>query len=324
MNGQIYCTLEELIIDLGLNGIEPGLFKHIQTASRFINQRFGNFIPMLATRNFQGMGRNLAVDPLLSVVSIYVGGVVLPDTDYELHPLNRHWNNGPYTRIYTEATHWDDDENLISGLWGKWDQLESLGINATQLIGAVTLTVSNGSILSIGRVIRVEDEQELIIGTSSPTALVSQLVGDITAADEQITIDNGTEVYEGEVIQISSEQIRIRMIVGNEIVVARGWNGTTKQAHLDNAALSVYRTYQVDRGINGTVPAAHADKAVSYYVPPEDVNWLARQIAGLMRMKAKSNFAGRVGNAETGETAYYNEFPGQIKDISKNYRIVSI
>lgn len=322
MDAQIYCTLEEVIQDSGLNGDEPGLFSRIQAASRFINRKFGAFIPVLQTRNFQGAGRILQVDPLLSVTSVYVGGVVL--TDYELHPLNRFWNNGPYTRLYTEATHWDDDENLITGLWGKWEQLQSLGVTATQLIGASDLSVSNGSILSIGRVIRVEDEQELIIGMSSPTVLVSQLNGAITMADEQITIDNGSEVHEGEVIRISTEQMYIRMIVGNVLVVARGWNGTTKQAHLDNAPISVYRTFAVTRGVNGTTAAAHADKAVSYYVPPEDVNWLTRQIAGLMRMKAKSNFAGKVGNAETGETAYYNEFPGQIKDIARNYRIVQI
>ena len=322
MDAQIYCTLEEVIKDSGLNGDEPGLFSRIQAASRFINRKFGAFIPVLQTRNFQGAGRILQVDPLLSVTSVYVGGVVL--TDYELHPLNRYWDHGPYTRLYTDVTHWDDEENLLSGLWGKWDQLESLGINLTQLIGASDLTVSNGSILSIGRVIRVEDEQELIIGVSSPTALVSQLSGNITMADEQITIDNGAEVNEGEVIQISTEQMYIRMKVGNVLVVARGWNNATKQAHLDNAPISVYRTFQVERGVNGTTAAAHTDKPVNYYVPPEDVNWLTRQIAGLMRMKAKSNFAGRVGNAETGEVAYYNEFPGQIKDIGRNYRIVQL
>lgn len=322
MNGQIFCTLEELISDLNLNGDEPGLFSRIQTASRFINRRFGNFIPSREMRNFQGMGNSLQVDPLLSVTSILNGGVAL--TDYELHPRNRHWSHGPYTRLYTEYGPWDDEDIQITGLWGKWDQLQSLGINATQTIGATTLLVPNGSILSIGRVIRAEDEQELVIGMSSPTALVSLLNGAITAADEQITIDNGAEVNEGEVIQISSEQMLIRMIVGNELVVARGYNGTAKQAQLNDAPISVFRTFTVARGVNGTVAAAHDNKALSYYVPPEDINWLARQIAGLMRMKAKSSFAGRVGNEATGEVAYFNEFPGQVKEIARNYRIVQL
>jgi hypothetical protein len=80
----------------------------------------------------------------------------------------------------------------------------------------------------------------------------------------------------------------------------------------------------VERGVNGTTVAAHTDKPLYRYIPPEDVNWLCRQIAGLMHMKAKSNFAGKTGSAETGETFYFNEFPNQVKEIAKNYRITQL
>lgn len=70
--------------------------------------------------------------------------------------------------------------------------------------------------------------------------------------------------------------------------------------------------------------AAHTNAAVSKYLVPDDVSWLCRQIAGLMVKKAESGFAGKSGNEATGETFYFNEFPSQIKEIKKNYRIVSL
>ncbi len=114
------------------------------------------------------------------------------------------------------------------------------------------------------------------------------------------------------------------MIVGNVLVLDRGWNRTTRKAHLDDASISVFRTFTVERGVNGTTAAIHSNKSISRCMVPWDVNWLCRQIAGLMRMKAASGFAGKIGNADTGETFYQNEFPDLIKKIERNYRIVSL
>jgi hypothetical protein len=86
----------------------------------------------------------------------------------------------------------------------------------------------------------------------------------------------------------------------------------------------VYRTFTVSRGVNGTTAAAHSSKAISRYMAPYDVNWLARQMAGLMWKKARSGFAGKVGNQELGEVFYQNEFPEQIKQVRANYRIVRL
>lgn len=320
-NAQLYCTLSELIQDLSLNGNQPMLFSRIQAASRFIEKRFGNFIPMLETRSFHGNGISLRVDrPLLSISEAKNNDQVI--TDYDLHPSNRHWDNGPYTRIEIGSGSWDEAE--ITGEWGKYSELEQIEGTVTQLIAAKSLTATNGSLLSPGMVLQIEAEQELIIDWGSPTLAVSQLNGAVDAAQEELIVDNGAEFNEREVIQLSTEDCYIRMIRGNTLVVARGWNNTTKQSHLENAAISVYRSFAVERAVNGTVAAAHADAAISRYLVPADVNWLCRQIAGLMHKKAQSGFAGKVGNAELGETFYFNEFPGQVKEIGRNYRLVSL
>jgi hypothetical protein len=321
-NAQLYCTLDELITDLNLNGIQPRLFDRIQAASRFINRRFGNFIPMVETSHFRDIGiRQLRLpSPILSIQGALNNGVAV--TDYDLYPENRYWQNGPYTRIEAQSFAWDEVE--ITGHWGMYEETASLGESVSQLVGATTITVTNGYLLSPGMVLLIGDEQELVTGVSSPTAATSVLVGDITEADEEITVTDGSEFNEGEVIQLSTEDCCIRMIRGNTLVVARGWNNTTKAAYLNGSAIYVYRSYIVERGVNGTTAAAHESAALFRYAIPEDVNWLCRQIAGLMHKKAQSGFAGKVGSAELGETFYFNEFPGQGKEIARNYRIVSL
>jgi hypothetical protein len=324
MNAQIYCTLNELISDLHLNGNEPGLIDRIRAASRFIERRFGSFIPTSEARSFKYTEKcNLFVDPLLAVTGLLFNGQVLTNADYELNPSGRYWRNGPYTRLEKEnGTWWDDVE--ITGRWGMYEEAEGLGLTGTQTNVATTLTVTDGSVLSPGMVIRLDTEQELITGWGAATPAVSLIDGDIDAGQEEITIDNGSEFHEKEVIQFSTEDCFIRMVRGDVLVTTRGWNGTTKAAHLDGDAISVYRTVTVQRGANGTIPAAHNNVAIYQYVVPEDVNWLCRQIAGLMRMKAASGFAGKTGNAELGETFYFNEFPSQVKELKKNYRITTL
>jgi hypothetical protein len=321
MNAQIYCTLADLIDDLNLPGDEPGLFSRIQTASGFINRRFGDFIPRLATRKYSGNNKvNLEVDYLLSVSQILNDSVAV--SDYDLYPLNRHWENGPYTRIYNELT-WEEEVE-ITGAWGKFSETEALGESVSQTDSANNLSVTNASILSPGMVLLAGDEQELVTGYDSPTLATSQLAAAVDIADENISVDDGAEFNRGEVIQLSTEDCYIKRIVGNLLWVARGWNNTIKQSHAENDPISVYRTFEVTRAVNGTTAAAHTSVALYRYLPPYDVNWLCRQIAGLMRMKAASGFAGKTGNADTGETFYFNEFPSQVKEIQKNYRVVQL
>lgn len=318
---QLYCTLDELIDDLGLEGNQPRLMDRIRSASRFLYRRVGQFLPTLETRNYQGNGSTAQlIDPLLALTSVKNNGVAI--TDYDLFPLNGYWANGPFTRIESEVAAWDVVE--VAGMWGKYSETESLGETVTQLETATTLAVANGAILSPGMVLLIESEQEQVTGWGAATAATSLLDGAIDASEEEITVDDGTEFNEGEVIQISTEDCKVRMVRGDVLVVARGWNGTTKQSHLDDSPIGIYRTATVERGVNGTTAAAHSGKSLSRYLPPDDVNWLCRQCAGLAFKKAQSGFAGKVGNAELGETFYYNEFPSQIKEVKHNYRITQL
>lgn len=336
---QTYCTVDELIGDLGLSGDEAMLLSRIRAASKHILNVIGNFVPIHDTRTFTpGPSQTISVFPLLDATSVTDYQTALAATAYRLSPQNRLWLNGPYWWIEKVAAYnqrvwpdidpglcWDVNGQTVVGKWGLYEELAALGVTATQLIGATTLVVTDGSLLSPGMVLSIESEQELVTagnggpGSADGTVATSVEVGALLADDEVMNVTNGAEFKTGEVFRVDFEDFKIRKIAGNALLVTRGWNGTAKAAHANNAPIYIYRTFTVARAMNGTTAAAHTSAAVSKYVIPEDVNWLVREVAGLMRMKAKVNFAAKSGNAELGEAFYFNEFPKQIDVIRRNY-----
>lgn len=333
-SGQIYCTANEVAEDMGRDGNSRAVFKRMGAASTTIRQNIGNFIPITETKKFVVTRRNqdeqcIYVPALLSCSTLKIEDVTINASYFELQPVERQWDNGPYIKIEfdDEAAIFEDDEIEITGKWGLYEASEETGLTASQTTATeTTLTATDASPLSVGMALLIEDEQELITAgqggekSPSPTAATSKVNGAIVSTDEIIVVDNGSEFHAGEVIQIESEDLLIRKISGNSLTVERGWNSTASADHADDKAISVYRTFTVTRGVNGTTAAAHSSKAVSILVPPEDVNWLCRQITGLMIMKAASGFQGRTGNAETGESGFYSEFPpNQMAEIKRHY-----
>lgn len=338
---QIYCTVDEVIGDLGLTGDEAMLLSRIRAASRHILHTIGNFVPILDTRSFlAGPSQTLNVFPLLAATSVTDYQTVIAASGYRLSPQNQLWLNGPYQWMEKKVTYedrvwpdidpglcWDVNGVSIAGKWGLYEELADLGLTVTQLVGAKSLVVTDGSLLSPGMVVLIESEQELVTagnggpGSADGTLATSQVTAALTADTETVNVTNGTEFKVGEVFRVEFEDFKIRKIAGNALLCSRGWNGSTKNTHLINSAIYIYRTFTVTRAMNGTVAAAHTSAAVSRYVIPEDVNWLVREVAGLMRMKAKVNFAAKSGNAELGEAFYFNEFPRQIEVIQKNYQL---
>src|SRR3990170_4338612 len=103
MPDRLYCTLAEVAYDLGLNGLddEAETLKRVRAASDFLDSKVGWFIPVTAARRFDGPRdrKTLFIDPLLAVTTLVDDTTTLTTSDYLLYPRNRHWENGPYTRI---------------------------------------------------------------------------------------------------------------------------------------------------------------------------------------------------------------------------------
>ena len=330
-NVQIFCYLKQVIDDLGLPGDEAGLFDRIKEASQVLANKLGHYIPVSEARTFDGskFSGEVKISPLLSVTSVVNDGDTLTTDEYTLLPLNREWPDGPYSYILPEDNMGQfSDELVITGNWGKYSKTQALGINGTLATAVVTsLVVTNGSLLWPGMVLLIDSEQMLVEASNGgenspdPTLATSQLAQDMDDHSEEVLVDNGAEFFQGEVLRLDSEDVLIRRKAGHILTLQRGWNNTTRAEHKMDCAMYVYRTATIQRGVNGSTAATHSGAAISYYKPPEDVNYLTRQIAALMRQKAKTGFSGRQ-SGENGEAFWINEFPSsKIHDIALNYKL---
>jgi hypothetical protein len=317
---QLFCTVKDILADLETpGGSEARWYEAICGASDVLAKEIGHFIPVTDTKKFHGRGGlRLFIHPLLTVTSIINEETTLTTADYLSHPDNRHWPNGPYSwlEVSSDATLlsvWEDESNgvEIAGRWGKYERTAALtAVASAQLIGATTLTVDDGSQVSPGMVLKHESEQELVTGWSTPTAAVTTLDGTLAQGAEEVNVNDGTKAKIGETVRMGFEQVRVRDIQTNKWLVARGWNGTANVQHADDLAVDVYRTVTVERGVNGTTAAAHAGSlTLSRYLVPDDIRDLTREAAILKMNKARSGYAGKSGNEQTGVVFYNDEFP---------------
>lgn len=332
---RLYCTLSEIIDDLDLAGVkawrEDVVLDKVRSASDYIDRHFGYFIPVTATKRFDGYGGiDLWVGNLLDVTSITDDEESLLTTDYLLYPRERLWANGPYSRITldpdaTTIGVWSREDDIIQvvGQWGLYNKSAATGATvSSQDASSTALAVDDGSPIGLGAVLLIDDEQELVSGRGAATASSATLNGALDASSEQVAVSDGTQVNAGEIIKVDFEQMMVLDISGNNLLVVRGWNRTTKTTHLDTTAVNVYRTFTVQRAVNGTTAATHSSADISRYEPPEIVNYLCRQMATLMMKKAEGGYAGKTGNVELGEVFYMDEFPNAVlKEVKSTFII---
>ena len=333
MADRAYCTIHDVVDALGEPGVrsERAVFRYVQAAADEIERQIGIFVPVTATKTYDGLGqRDLYIDPCVAVTAVTDDGDSVTSTQYDLYPLNRHWENGPYTRLgvdpdATELSYWTHEREAvaITGRWGQYEDTESTGATTTQSDGTTgSITLDNAAYISPGLVLLVESEQEYVTATGAVSDSTADTAEAVDATEEAIDVSDGTKVNVGETILIDYEQMFVIAKQGNTLIVTRGYNGTAKTTHNTSVSVYVYRTFTVVRGANGTTAAAHAAKAVSRYTFPPLIQFIAVQIAALMWRKASTGFSGRTGNAELGEAFYTSEFPAEaIKQAKMAYKV---
>lgn len=332
---RLYCSIQEIVNDLSplTGGNEASLLEAIRLASEYIDLELGAFIPYTEAKRFDGNGRDkLFVPPLLSVTSLVDDTVTHQTTDYLLYPRSKHWENGPYSWIQHDPdgnyASWSDELDIIviTGSWGKYNKTVDTGAtvqNNPLTISGTALTVADGSKISVGMVLKIESEQVLVTATGAVTAAVTTVTEPVTASDDSITLASAVLVAAGEVIRIDLEKMKILDINATTKVasVARGWDGTKKTTHADNASVDVYRTYTISRAVNGTTAAQHVQTtAISRYIPPANIKRLCIMIASLWKRLADAQYAGRTANVELGQVLYNDAFPKrELEEIRKMY-----
>jgi hypothetical protein len=331
---QVYCTLGEMCADLDVPGAknEKQALRFIRSASQWLNQHGGMFLPVTETRRMNGSGHPTQwIDPIVEITSLRLDGAALSGaSDYVLMPQSRLWEDGPYISIELVTRGiWPNvipNEVEITGRWGVYDLHTPLSAYATQISEAETLEVDNAADVSPGAIVLIDTEQESIDSTAAPLDSGAQVDDDsLDSAVEIFDVDDATLLHVGEIIRIDFEQMLITDMLTNTLLVTRGYNGTTRAEHDDKTAVYVYRAFNVTRAVNGTISANHMSDRLYRVLPPHDVNYLCRQMAALMWRKSAGGYASKWANSELGEVFYSDEFPTKVIDaVLNNYRIVTV
>jgi hypothetical protein len=336
---QVFCTVAQIAADMKDGSDETRLYQSALEASRFLSEEIGWFIPVTQTTQMRGTGRDYLYPypPILALTGSITndGNTLTESTDFVF--MRRMWANGPYLGIerLSDAPNfsawYDGDPDSVQipaqvGLYNATALLSATVADATgQTDSQLTLKVSDGSQVSPAMTLLLGTEQELVTGWSSPTESVTTLGAAVAITDDVITLANASLVNKGEVLRAGFEQMKVRDLrtSNNTASVIRSWNGTTKSAHLSGAAVDVYRTVTVERALNGTTAAAHALSSALYrYQVPDDILFLAKEIATLMANKAGSGYQGKVGRSDIGEVFYNDAFPQyDIERVKQNYWI---
>jgi hypothetical protein len=234
------------------------------------------FYPVNATRSFDWPNYQyaypwrlwldqweLAAPPTLLVSgSLLPVPVVIPSTNYICHPIN---SGPPFTSIelrrdLNSAFGNNPTPQLdiaITGTFGYWTQTRAAGtlvpsINAT----VTTFQVSDSVSAGVGDVLICGSERMIITDQNYvDTTIGFAGLSTASASDNIVTVPDGTQFVNGEVLMADSEWIMVQMIAGNNLIVKRGFDGSVLAEH-SGGTLYARRSLTVLRGALGTTGSA--------------------------------------------------------------------
>ena len=155
----------------------------------------------------------------------------------------------------------------------------------------------------------VDSERMLVTDASYITTGITPLSGCTTAQANDVTlaVPSGPAFTVGEVILLDSEWMLVQNIIGNNLIVKRGWDGSILSTH----ALPVIwarRLLSVLRGQLGTVAASHSNLApITIQQAPGQVKQLNIAEAIVSLIAEPSGYAGQTGgNTTNGSTGIGN------------------
>lgn len=320
MGRVFYCTREEVQDAFDVREaadrsaqIDSAIASASDDIDGWLNRHKHGLAPRLATRYFPwpqlfSKPYRLWLDEneLISVSSLTSGGVAIGSGDYFLEPVN---SGPPYTNIEVDLSsqasfqpgNTSQRAIVVTGLWGISDDQRPAGALAEALDASETgVDVTDGSLVGVGSVLRVDDERMLVTGRSALSTgqtLVSAM--DVNRADNVVDVADGTQLHVGETILIDSERMKIVDISGNNVTVKRAHDGSTLAAHSLGAAIYAYRTLTVERGALGTAAATHLTAApLTAWVVPDLVRDLCRAEAITRLEQEWSGYGARVYSDE--------------------------
>lgn len=316
--GLWYCTREQVKRAAQINGPDehPSIDRLQEASSREIERVLKRwFYPLTATRyypypNIQSptIYRYWLDADLLASTLVVSGGVTIAPADYFEEPANY---GPPYNRLeinlssaaaFRPGDTWQRAIE-VTGRWGFCENSAAAGALAEADDGIETgLDVTDSSLIGVGDLILIGTER-MVVTEKSPltTTATVDMVGNI-AADEAvvaITIDLGTKVKQGEIIQIDAERMRVEAVTGNVLTVKRAVDDSVLATHNHGATLYAPRTLTVTRAAVGTTAAAHLiDAAITKNVPPGLISELCLAETIYAMAQEKGHMALSIGQGE--------------------------
>lgn len=287
------------------------------------------FTPWHGTRTFDNdLAEHVVADrlylgqhDLISATTVSVDGTALAAADYVLCPQD----GPPYRRVDlsdSASSTWSRSQrgNSIAGVWGHSDNAAAGGALAAAVTTttATTITVTDGSRIGVGDLIRVDDERLVVTGrTMADTGVDIDATDALTASVADVGIICSTTVgmpTVGETILIDAERMLVVDTAGSLLVVRRAWDGTVLAAHAAGASIWTPRTLTVVRGAAGTTAATHLiAAAITVHTPPALVSALAVAEAMDQLLQEGSGYARQVGTGESSRE-YWGRALAQLRD----------
>lgn len=290
-----YATREDVRSALGSASTardDAQIDRAIETGSRAVDdlcQR--DFAPVLDTRyvDWPSLQRArswrlwLDRNEVISVDQVTSAGVVIPDTDYYLEPVNA---GPPYNRIETRldrpsafragSTH--QRAVAITGLFGYRDDNAPAGTLTADITSTTQtgLSVSDPGAVGVGALLRVGDER-LIVTDKTAGYTGQTLAADLPAKKDSVLIgvQDGTRFHRGDAITIGPETMLVRAVAGNQLTVDRAYDSTLLAAHTAGDPVWAPTALTVARGAAGTTPAtAPSGVDITVWVPPAQARTL--------------------------------------------------
>lgn len=330
MGAPYYATVAELkaATDYKTTAYESDRLKRLlDGASRYIDELcHRHFYPLTETvtftdppsvtlRRVTSSGFWLDRD-LLALTACTVDDVTQTVADVELYPSHY---GPPYSWIGVTGSDID-----VTGRWGYSENTTPAGALAAALddTTGTTVDVTDGSVISIGDLIKVDSEQMLVTEQEYIDTTLNAAAGTTAdVSDNFFEIDDGTAVYVGELLLLDGERMLIVDIAGNDITVKRAYDGSVLASHNPTVDIYAPRRLTVERGAVGTTAATHSNSAaITKNVPPALIRDLCIAEAITRYEQESSGYGRTVGSGDNQREARGAGIQTLRRDVLTSYR----
>lgn len=236
--------------------------------------------------------------------SVTTGGQTIPLANLNFEPVN---SGPPFTYFeINRATNsafgagpTPQRDVAVTGTWGYDLNTAPAGTLAAAVADTTgtTVTAANSIGAGVGDVVVVGSERMLVADKALAATGQTGTIGASTA-EQLLAVQNGTGFFVGESVTLDAETMLVTNVIGNNLLVKRGWDGTTPADHT-GAPIYAPRSWTVTRGALGTAAATHLNgAAIARYTPPSLVQQLSLAEAENNLLQAVSGYARTVGAAD--------------------------